>query len=411
MTTAVRPGVAEYLTGVLAGLRPLRPLELALLDAHGAVLAEDVFSAGPLPAFDLAATDGYAVRAEDVAGASGAEPVRLGVVGDVRAASWQPSRVPAGACFAIAAGAPLPAGADAVVPASWTDGGVASVTVTQAPQRELNIRRAGSEVAAGGRLAAAGARMTPGLIGLLAAAGIDHVRVRPKPRVVIVSTGDELVDAGRPSGPGQVVDVNSYALAAAAHDAGAQAVRLAAAGDEPEPLRVLLEDHSMRADLMVVSGGTGGGPGDTVRRMLARDGGVEFVDLSLYPTPVLGYGTVGPDDTALVCLPGDPAAALIGFEVLARPVLQRLAGAENVFRPSAKANLLEPVSSPAGLREFRPAQVAERRGGGYTVRPLPGGPHLLGGLAEANGLLVLGEKVTTAPAGTTVDVLLFDRRP
>jgi molybdopterin molybdotransferase len=123
----------------------------------------------------------------------------------------------------------------------------------------------------------------------------------------------------------------------------------------------------------------------------------------------MGFGTVGPEEVPIACLPGDPGSAMIAFEAVARPVILRLAGAEPVFRPSVKANLIETVSSPANLREFRPAHVAERRGGGYTVAPLPGGPYTLSGLAEATGLMVLGEKVTSAPAGTTVDVLLFDR--
>jgi molybdopterin molybdotransferase len=150
-----------------------------------------------------------------------------------------------------------------------------------------------------------------------------------------------------------------------------------------------------------------------VRRVLSR-GAVSFTEVSVYPCTALGFGavgsSVGPDGVPIVCLPGDPGAALIGFEVLARPVIQVLAGADPVFRPSVRAHLLETVNSPAGLREFRPATVAERRGGGYTVAPLAGGPYTLSGLAEANGLMVLGERVTTAPAGSTVDVLLLDRR-
>jgi molybdopterin molybdotransferase len=130
----------------------------------------------------------------------------------------------------------------------------------------------------------------------------------------------------------------------------------------------------------------------------------------VYPCSSLGFGTVGVEEVPIVCLPGDPGTALIGFEVLVRPVIQRLAGAEPVFRPSIKAHLLETLSSPAGLREFRPALVSERRGGGYTVQPLAGGPYTLSGLADANGLLVLGERVSTAAAGSTVDVLLIDRR-
>ena len=179
-------------------------------------------------------------------------------------------------------------------------------------------------------------------------------------------------------------------------------------------MRGLLEDQTLRADLIITTGGTGTGPGDMLRRVLSRrDSGrgvVEFTDVALSPGTALGFGTVGGEEVPVVCLPGEPGAALIGFEVLARPVIQLLAGSEPVFRPSVKAHLLETVSSPGGLREFRPAHVAERRGGGYTVQPLAGGPYTLSGLAEANGLLVLGERVTSAAAGSTVDVLLLDRR-
>jgi molybdopterin molybdotransferase len=258
--------------------------------------------------------------------------------------------------------------------------------------------------------------VSPAIVAVLAASGIGHVVVRPTPRVVIVATGDELVEAGRVSQPGQVVDVNSHALTAAAAEAGAHAYRVGICDDDPEGLRGLLEDQTLRADLIITTGGTGTGPGDMVRRILSRrDGGragsVAFTDVSLYPSQVLGFGTYGvTEEVPIVCLPGDPGAALIGFEVLARPIIQLLAGAEPVFRPSVRAHLLETVTSPAGLREFRPALVAERRGGGYTVQPLAGGARTLAGLAEANGLLVLGERVTTAPAGSTVDVLLLDRR-
>ncbi len=160
----------------------------------------------------------------------------------------------------------------------------------------------------------------------------------------------------------------------------------------------------------MLTGGTGTGPGDMVRRTLTREG-VTFTDVSVYPSQVFGFGRIGDDErTPVICLPGDPGSALVGFEVLVRPVLQRLAGAEPVFRPSVKAHLTETVSSPRGYREFRPAYVTERRGGGYTAAPLAGGPHLLSGLAAANALMVLGERIATAPAGTSVDVLLFDRR-
>ncbi|GAA4593492.1 molybdopterin molybdotransferase [Actinoplanes octamycinicus] len=420
--------LAEYLGSTLRRLRALPPLDLDLTQAHGNVLAADVVAPHPFPAFDQAAIDGYAARWEDLAGAGrlGAHPafgqldsgptrsVRLNVVGDLGAASWRPVRLTPGTCFSVAAGAPLPIGADVVVPVHWTDQGMAAVEILHAPKRGSGVRRAGEELAVGQVLATAGAYVTPPMVATFAAAGIGHVLVRPSPRVVVVATGDELVDVGRPSQPGQVVDANSHALTAAAVEAGALAYRIGICDDDPEGLRGLLEDQTLRADLIITTGGTGTGPGDMLRRVLSRPGTgrgtVEFTDVALCPGTALGFGTVGGEEVPVVCLPGEPGAALIGFEVLARPAIQLLAGAEPVFRPSVKAHLLETVSSPGGLREFRPAHVAERRGGGYTVQPLAGGPYTLSGLAEANGLLVLGERVTTAAAGSTVDVLLLDRR-
>jgi molybdopterin molybdotransferase len=407
--------LADYLAGVLKRVRPLPPLDLDLTQAYGNVLADEVRAVGGLPAFDHAAIDGYAARWDDVGGPTVPRPVRLNVVGDLSAASWRPVRLVAGTCFAVAAGAPLPATADVVVPMPWTDEGMASVEIREVPKRGYGVRRAGEEVVAGAVVGRPGDHITPALVAVLAATGVGHVVVRPNPRVTVLATGDELVDAGRLSQPGQVVDVNSHAVAAAAADAGAHAFRIGICDDDPEALRGLLEDQTLRSDLIITTGGTGTGPGDMVRRILGRDGSVRFTELSVSPSFSLGFGTLTPPgvrsaEVPVVCLPGEPGAALIAFEVLARPLIQVLAGAEPVFRPSVRAHLLETLSSPLGLREFRPARVSERRGGGYTVQPLSGGPFTLSGLAEANGLIVLGERVGGAPAGSTVDVLLLDRR-
>jgi molybdopterin molybdotransferase len=429
--------LADYLGSTLRRLRALPPLDLDLTQAYGNVLAEDVVAPHAYPAFDQAAVDGYAARWDDLAGAgrggkfaptgtgTGASartrlgdprPVRLNVVGDVGAASWRPVRLTPGSCFSVAAGSPLPIAADVVVPVEWTDQGMATVEIFRTPKRGYGLRRAGEELPAGVLLARAGSYVSPALVAVFAGTGIGHVVVRPSPRVVIVATGDELVEVGRGSQPGQVVDINSHALTAAAAEVGALAYRVGICDDDPEGLRGLLEDQTLRADLIITTGGTGTGPGDMLRRILSRRGeggragSVSFTEVALYPGSALGFGTVGAEEVPVVCLPGEPGAALIGFEMLARPAIQLLAGAEPVFRPSVRAHLLETVSSPGGLREFRPAHVAERRGGGYTVQPLRGGSHTLAGLAEANGLLVLGERVITAAAGSTVDVLLLDRR-
>ena len=410
---AGRTSLADYLGSVLRRVRPLPPLDLDLTQAYGNVLAEDVPAPHGWPSFDCAGIDGYAVRLGE---AAPLEPrLRLSVIGDLTAASWRPVRLTPGSCFSVAAGSPLPGGTDTVVPAEWTDQGMAAVEIRHTPKRGHGVRRAAEELAAGVVLARAGSAVTPAMLAVFAATGVAHVVVRPSPRVVVVATGDELVDAGRVSQPGQVVDVSSHALTAAATECGGYAYRVGICDDDPEGLRGLLEDQTQRADLIVTTGGTGTGPGDMVRRVLARRdgpraGSVSFTELAVQPCGMLGFGTVGVEEVPIVCLPGDPGAALIGFELLARPVLQVLAGAEPVFRPSVRGHVLAAVQSPPGLREFRPAQVAERRGGGYTVQPLPGGRFTLSGLAGCNGLLVLGERVTSAPVGSTVDVLMLDRR-
>ncbi|MEV0646744.1 gephyrin-like molybdotransferase Glp [Phytomonospora sp. NPDC050363] len=402
--------LVRFLSDALARVRPLPSIDVHLTQSHGHALAADVTAPGPIPAFDHATVDGYAVRFDDVVAATERRPVQLKVLGDVAAASWRPVRILPGTCFAVAAGAPLPTGTEAVVPLSWTDQGMATVEITEVPKRGYGLRRTGDEVTAGAVLGRAGQTVNPHLIALFAASGVSDVHVRPEPRVVIIATGDELMDAGRISQPGQVVDVDSPALTAAAAEAGAHAFRIGICDDEPEALRTVLDDQTLRSDLVITTGGTGIGPGDMVRRTFGRDGAVDFATVSIFPSSTLGFGTIGPEEIPIICLPGEPGAALIAFEAFARPIIRRLAGVEPVFRSQVKAHLLETVSSPAGLREFRPAEVTERRGGGFTVAPLSGGPYTLSGLAVASGLMVLGEKVTNAPAGSTVDVLLFDRR-
>jgi molybdopterin molybdotransferase len=408
-TTPESTPLADYLRGVLTSVRPLPPLELDLTQSYGRALAAQLCAPTGFPAFDHATIDGYAARSEDILGAAPHRPVRLNVVGDLSAASSRPARVAPGTCFAVAAGAPLPAAADVVVPPAWTDQGMAAVEIWEQPKRGNGLRRAGAEIKAGTVLADAGAYLTPALVAMLAATGVGPVTVRPTPRVTIIASGDELVEAGQGSQAGQVVDANSHALAAAAIEAGALAYRAGACDDDPEQLRRVLDDQISRADLIVTTGGTGTGPGDVIRRVLGRDT-VRFTAVSLYPCSTLGFGHIRGADIPVVCLPGDPGSALIGFEVLARPVIQKLAGAEPVFRPAVRAHLLETLASPFGVREFRPAVVSERRGGGYTAQPMPGGPYTLSGMAMANALIVLGERVGNAPAGSTVDVLMLDRR-
>lgn len=314
--------VDEHLEDILATVRPLEPIELQLPDAQGCVLVDDVMVPVSLPPFDNSSMDGYAVRVADVAGASEEFPAALDVVGDIAAGQAADLLyVGPGQAARIMTGAPLPAGAEAVVPVEWTDGGLGEGPVSGMRARSLapeqasghvrvyrpaearaHVRAKGSDVKAGDRALDAGTVLGPPQIALLAAIGRGSVRVRPRPRVVVMSTGSELVQPGEELGSGQIYDSNSFALTAAARDAGAIAYRVGAVADDAETLRSTIEDQLVRADLVVTTGGVSVGAYDVVKEALEHVGdedeagsGVEFRKLAMQPGKPQGFGSIGPD--------------------------------------------------------------------------------------------------------------------
>ena len=402
--------VEAHLEDVLSVARPLPPLDLDLLDAHGCLLAEDVVAPWDLPPFDNSAMDGYAVRLTDVAGASTQTPVRLPVVGDIAAGSQDVHRLGAGQSLRIMTGAPMPAGAEAVVPLEWTDGGMAAVTVTGAPAPGQYVRRRGDDVAAGETVLRTGVRLGAPQLGLLAAVGRAQVRVRPRPRVVVISTGSELVEPGLRIGTGQISDSNSFTLAAAAREAGAVAYRVGVVSDDPKLLSDTIEDQLVRADLILTSGGVSVGAYDVVKEVLGRLGTVRFERVAMQPGMPQGVGTVGPDATPIITLPGNPVSAYVSFEVFVRPALRSMLGVTPLHRPVVRARCTEGFASPLGKRQYARGRLTAVDGG-FEVAPVGGpGSHLLGDLARANALIVVGEQVNEVPRGGTVDVMILERR-
>ncbi|MDQ1625374.1 MAG: molybdopterin molybdotransferase [Actinomycetota bacterium] len=402
--------VDEHLNDLLAGIEPLAPLDLQLLDAHGCILADTVQAEGDLPAFDNSSMDGYAVRLADVASATESAPVKLPVVGDIAAGSQSAYSVQPGLSTRIMTGAPIPAGAEAVVPIEWTDQGIASVTIRQAPKPGENVRRQGEDVKAGEVVLEAGTRLGPGQIGLLAAVGRDRVRVRPRPRVVIISTGSELVEPGQVTGSGQIHESNSYILTTAAREAGATVFRVGIVPDEQRKLSDTLEDQLIRADLVLTSGGVSVGAYDVVKEVLSRLGTVQFEQVAMQPGKPQGFGTIGPDSTPIITLPGNPVSSYVSFEVFVRPVIRRMLGVEPLGRPIVRAAATEGFDSPAGRRQFARAWLTVE-GGRYVVRPVGGpGSHLVGDLAQANCFIVVPENVTRVDEGGAVEVMVLERR-
>jgi molybdopterin molybdotransferase len=394
----------------LEGVRPLDTIDLQLLDAHGCILAEDVVAQWSLPQFDNASMDGYAVRAEDVEGASPDSPVELPVTGDIPAGRPSSVSLQGGTTMRIMTGAPVPQGADAVVPVEWTDGALAHVKVSRSVRPGAHVRRTGSDVVAGTEVLAAGTRLGPTQLGLLAAVGRDRVLCRPKPRVVVLSTGSELVEPGIPLEPGKISESNSFAITAAAREAGALAVRVGIVEDDPRKLMDAIEDQLIRADLLVTTGGVSAGAYDVVKEILGRLGTVTFEKVAMQPGMPQGFGTVGPDATPIFTLPGNPVSAYVSFEVFVRPVLRRMLGVEPLFRPTVRAVCSEELHSPEGKRQFARGWLGVEDGR-YVARPAAAqGSHLVNDLAHANCLMVIPEGTTVVPAGGTVTVMVLERR-
>ncbi|MCX5198981.1 molybdopterin molybdotransferase MoeA [Streptomyces sp. NBC_00249] len=429
--------VDEHLADVLATVRPLEPIELQLLDAQGCVLVEDVTVPVALPPFDNSSMDGYAVRTADVQGASEEFPAVLAVIGDVAAGSGELPTVGPGQAARIMTGAPLPPGAEAVVPVEWTDGGTGAgaasgmtpasaapegaageVRVHRPAEARAHVRSRGSDVQAGDLALAAGTVLGPPQIALLAAIGRGTVRVRPRPRVVVLSTGSELVQPGEPLTEGTIYDSNSFALAAAARDAGAIAYRVGAVEDDADSLRAAIEDQLIRADLLVTTGGVSVGAYDVVKEALtaaasgdgdAEGGGVDFRKLAMQPGKPQGFGTIGPDHTPLLALPGNPVSSYVSFELFVRPAIRALMGLPHseVTRPSLRAVLKadKALGSPAGRRQFLRGKYDAGSG---TVSPVGGsGSHLIAALAHADSLMVVPEDVTSVEPGTELEVILL----
>jgi len=402
--------VEEHLARILEAISPLSPLDLTLSDAHGCVLFEDIATTFPLPPFDNSAMDGYAVRAADIATATESQPVTLPVVGDIAAGSSGPYTVQPGLSVRIMTGAPLPAGADVVVPVEWTDGGVAQVAILRSAPAGAHIRLAGEDATAGTTVLTAGAHLGATQVGLIAAVGRDRVLARPRPRVVVLSTGSELVDPGVALSPGKIPDANSSLLTMAAQEAGGIAYRVGIVPDDPRQLLDTLEDQLIRADAVVTSGGVSVGAYDVVKEAIGRLGPVTFARVAMQPGMPQSFGLIGPDKTPFFGLPGNPVSAYVSFEVFVRPAIRRMLGVEPITRPTIRAKLTGPVTSPPGKRTFARSPLSVEHGA-YSVTPVGGGgSHLIASLAHANALVVVPEKVTHLEPGATVTVMLLERR-
>lgn len=393
-----------------ATVRP-RPVRVAISEAQGLLCAEEVVAEQALPGFDQAAIDGYALRSVDVVSA-GEELVTLPVVGEIPAGSRQPRRLQPGQAVRVATGAPLPTLADAVVPVSHTDGNHANVTVRHAVPSAAYVRRTGEDVQTGDVAVREGTTIGSAQVGLLAAVGRSKVLAYPRPRVSIICVGDELVDIDRNPAVGQVYDVNSYALAGAARDAGAEVSRVGIVSSDPRTLRETVEGRLLMAEIVLVVGGAGGSAGEGVHACLSELGSIDTTRVAMHPGSAQGFGSLGSEGVPTFLLPANPMSALVVFEVFIRPLIRAGRGIRNPQRRVVQAKVLSPLSSTESRQGFLRGQLLrDEKNGEYLVQPLvTSGTHLLASLAEANCLITVPEDVTEVAAGEQVSVTFLAQR-
>ncbi len=397
--------VDEVRSMILDRVSILAPIELPLQEAFGCVLATDMIAEGDMPAFSSSAMDGFAVRASDVSGATVEEPASLRVVGQILVGREPQATVGAGEAVRIATGAPIPAGADAVVPIEHCVAQDESVLVLREFSEGASVRPTGQDVRAGQILVPEGRRLAGPELGLLASAGHSAALVHPRARVAVLSTGDELVDPGRQASFGQVRDANAYMLFGVLRDAGAVPYLGGIIRDDPEALKEAVLGLASRADCFISSGGVSVGERDVVKKAFFKRGDVEFYRVAMQPGMPQGFGRV--DDVPYFGLPGNPVSVFVSFEVFIRPALLKMMGRRDIFRPHILAVLDSDISGPRDKVQFARVRVWRDKGEWRAAATGPSASNLLSTVARANGLAMIPVGIDTAPAGSQVRVMLF----
>ena len=411
--------VEEALERILASVHLLEPETKPLLDALGQVLAEDVFSDIDIPPLDNSAMDGYAVRAADTIGASPETPVRLRVIGELAAGALFDGEVTPGTAVRIMTGAPVPPGADAVVPFEDTDeaegrafGAFAksldSVGIRTAVETEENIRRAGEDIRKNALILPKGTLIRAAEAGVLASLGRGEVSVIRRPIVAVLATGDELVPLGEPLPPGRIHDSNTYALAALVRESGGIPKVLGIARDNVEDLTAKIRS-GLDADMLLTSAGVSRGDYDVVKDVLAREGEIDFWTVRMRPGKPLAFGTFAAGDRRVphVGFPGNPVSSMLSFELFARPAVFKMMGRQDWQRPTIRAVLEDRVTNRDGRRTFARAVITRREGRYYASLTGPQGSGILMSMVVANGLVIVPEEVRKVEPGEEVTVMML----
>lgn len=406
--------VSEALEKLLGYFQAVEIERIPLRQAAGRVLGEQILARVDLPPFANSSMDGFAVRADDLAGAAPEAPVALEVVEDIPAGRVPTRPVGAGQAARIMTGAPLPEGANAVIPVEETDFNYrnpgspapAQVRCFSPVKAGDSVRPAGMDLRAGEAALEAGVRLRPQEVGFLAMLGVSHVPVHRLPRVALLSTGDELLPVDAPLAPGKIYDANGYTLAGLVQKAGGELIELGIVPDHSEAVqRALDEAVAQSADLILSTAGVSVGAFDFVRTVVEQHGELAFWRVNMRPGKPLAFGRYR--GIPYFGLPGNPVSAFVGFEVFVRPAMQRLAGQAAAERPAVRAVLAEPLESDG--RESYLRAVVSNSGGRWSAR-LTGhqGSGNLRSFVQANALLIVPSGVKSLAIGAEVAAWLLD---
>jgi molybdopterin molybdotransferase len=412
--------VEEALERILGYVSVLRPEDKPILEALGQVLAEDVTSGIDIPPLDNTAMDGYAVRAVDTAGATPESPVRLRVAGELAAGHLYEGEVEPGAAVRIMTGAPIPAGADAVVRFEDTNESgahafgrfsksVDSVLICKAARKGHNVRQAAEDVRRGDLVLGRGTVLRPAHVGILASLGRTTVRVVRRPVVAILSTGDELAAVGEPLRPGAIYDSNSHSVAAMVLQNGGIPRILGIARDTVEDLTAKIR-QGLDADMLITSAGVSRGDYDVVKDVLAHEGEVDFWTVRMKPGKPLAFGafTSGQRRIPHIGLPGNPVSSMVTFELFGRPAVFKMMGKTRWQRPVIRAVSEERIVNTDGRRVYARAIVAQRDGRYYASLTGPQGSGILTSMSLANALAIVPEDAPAVEPGEQVDVVMLE---
>jgi molybdopterin molybdotransferase len=398
--------VEEALEKVLSYAQPLGSEKVSILEALGRVMAEDIYANRDIPPFDNSGMDGYAVRAGDIQNASPNHPAQLEVIEDLPAGFIPKKRVEKGKAIRIMTGAPIPEGADTVVPVEGSNKEGDFVSIFMATLSGENIRKAGEDVKKGERVISAGDLIRPSEVGMLASVRRSFVSVYQRPLVAILCTGDELVDVDGNVDGVKIVSSNSYTLAAQVKDCGAIPIQLGIARDRKEEIKEKLL-QGMRADVLISSAGVSVGDYDFVKAVLSELGvEIFFWRVAMKPGMPVAFGMI--QGKPVFGLPGNPVSSMVSFEQFVRPSLLKMLGHRQLFRPVIDAVLKEDIQKRPGRRHFIRAFVTFEKDQYFVVPTGAQGSGILKSMVKANGLMVIPEDREIVKAGERVKVQLPD---